>query len=163
MITIKESTGKDLPNIQRLWADGDVMQFVGFPDGLHETDEAMQQWLEQQEAERPAVNHFSIYENGQFCGETGYGVDKEHASAWLDIKLFRHARGRGIATRAITFTMEEAFRNGANTVWVDPDPENAKAIALYKRLGFQQKEMPEHVIALGEDPTTNLYFERGRA
>ncbi len=163
MLAIKETTAEDLPNVQSLWADGDVMRYVGFPDGLLETDEAMQQWLEQQEAARPAGNHFSIYENGQFCGETGYGVDKEHASAWLDIKLFRHARDRGIATRAITFAMEEAFRNGANTVWVDPAPENAKAIALYKRLGFQQSDMLEHVIALGEDPATNLYFERGRA
>ena len=55
--------------------------------------------------------------------------------------------------------MEEAFRNGAETVWVDPDPQNVKAIALYERLGFKQKDMPEHVIALGEDPTTNIYFE----
>ena len=123
----------------------------------------MQRWLQRLVATRPTGNHFSIYENDQFCGETGYGVDKEHASAWLDIKLFRRARGRGIAARAITFAMEEAFRNGAKTVWVDPAPENTKAIALYKRLGFQQKEMPEHVIALGEDPATNLYFERGRA
>ena len=39
MIEIRETTEKDLKNVQRLWADGDVMRFVGFPDGLHQTDE----------------------------------------------------------------------------------------------------------------------------
>ena len=145
MVTIKETAREDIKNVQRLWADGDVMRFVGFPDGLHETDEAMQQWLEGLNAARPTENHFSIYENGKYCGEAGYGLDKEH--------------GSGIATQAISYAMEEAFRNGARTVWVDPDPRNVKAIALYERLGFKQKDMPEHVIVLGEDPTINIYFE----
>ena len=159
MITIKETTMEDIKNVQHLWADGDVMRFVGFPDGLRETDEAMQQWLVRLNAARTIENHYSIYENGKYCGEAGYGLDKKHGSAWLDIKLFGYARGRGIATQAISYAMEQAFRNGAETVWVDPDPQNVKAIALYQRLGFKQKDMPEHVIALGEDPTANIYFE----
>ena len=159
MIEIRETTEKDVKNVQRLWADGDVMRFVGFADGLHETDENMQRWLEGVIAERPAANHYSIYEDGVYCGEAGYGIDKAHESVWLDIKLFPFARGRGIATKALSHAMEEAFRSGAKTVWVDPDPENAKAIALYERLGFVRKEMPEHVIAMGEDPATNLYME----
>lgn len=39
MIEVKETTIKDINNVQRLWADGDVMRFVGFPDGLHQTDD----------------------------------------------------------------------------------------------------------------------------
>ena len=77
--------------------------------------------------------------------------------------MFGFARGRGIATQAISYAMEEAFKNGAETVWVDPHPQNVKAIALYERLGFKQKDMPEHVIALGEDPATYIYFERSKA
>ena len=34
MLEIKESTAADVKNIQRLWADGDVMRYVGFPEGL---------------------------------------------------------------------------------------------------------------------------------
>lgn len=41
MISIRETTSRDLKDVQKLWADGDVMKFVGFPEGLHETDEKM--------------------------------------------------------------------------------------------------------------------------
>ena len=44
MITIRETTQEDLASVQALWADGDVMKFVGFPDGLHQTDEQMRRW-----------------------------------------------------------------------------------------------------------------------
>ena len=122
MIEIKETNIKDIDNVQRLWADGDVMRFVGFPNGLHQTS------------------------------------DEEHQSAALDIKLFGFARGRGIATAGLSFAIKEAFRNGAEIVWVDPNPENTKAIALYKRLGFQQKAFPAYLIS--EDKEQNsIYME----
>ena len=66
---------------------------------------------------------------------------------------------KGIATQALSCSIREAFNNGAETVWVDPHPENTKAIALYSRLGFTKKDMPEHVIALGEDPNAYVYME----
>ena len=37
MIEMKETTARELPLVQRLWADGDVMRFVGFPDGLQQS------------------------------------------------------------------------------------------------------------------------------
>ena len=162
MIQVKETTIADIPNVQRLWADGDVMKFVGFPEGLQETDEAMQAWFRQLVQNRPASNHYSIYEDGTYCGEASYSLDREYGSASLDIKLFGCARGRGIAAQALSHAMEEAFRQGAKTVWVDPAPENAKAIALYERLGFQVKEMPVHVILAGEDPASYVYMELSR-
>ena len=162
MLEIRETTLADLKNIQRLWADGEVMRFVGFPEGLQESDEDLRAWIEHLSAVRPRVNHWSVYEDGVYCGETNYCIDRETGTASLDIKLFKSARGRGIATKALTHAINEAFKNGAETVWVDPAPDNAKAIALYHRLGFTQKEMPAHVIAQGEDPETNLYFELRR-
>ena len=136
MIEIKETNIKDIDNVQRLWADGDVMRFVGFPNGLHQTSEEMKGWFR----------------------ESFYEIDEEHQSAALDIKLFGFARGRGIATAGLSFAIKEAFRNGAEIVWVDPNPENTKAIALYKRLGFQQKAFPAYLIS--EDKEQNsIYME----
>ena len=62
-------------------------------------------------------------------------------------------------TQALEYSIKEAFKNGAETLWVDPHPDNTKAIALYQRLGFIQKEMPKHVIAMGEDPDRFVYME----
>ena len=42
MITIKESTREDVKNIQSLWADGDVMEFI-WPGGLQETEEGVKE------------------------------------------------------------------------------------------------------------------------
>ena len=159
MIEIKETTVEELKNVQRLWADGDVMKFVGFPEGIRETDENMQKWIQWTVENRPRINDFSIFEDGVYCGEASYEIDEEHKSASLDIKLFAFARGRGIATKALSFAIKEAFENGAETVWVDPNPENVKALALYDRLGFVQKEMPQHVIEMGEDPDAYVYLE----
>ena len=87
MIEIKETNIKDIDNVQRLWADGDVMRFVGFPNGLHQTSEEMKGWFQWIESNRPVLNHYSIFENGNYCGESFYEIDEEHQSAALDIKL----------------------------------------------------------------------------
>ena len=158
MIEIKETTIKDIDHVQRLWADGDVMRFVGFPDGLHQTNEEMQDWFRWIESGRPALNHYSIFEDGTYCGESFYEIDAAHQSAALDIKLFEFVRGRGIATAGLTHAIKEAFRNGAETVWVDPNPENTKAIALYTRLGFQRKAFPKHLISEDEEQNS-IYME----
>ena len=158
MITIKETTRNDLPNVQKLWADGDVMKFVGFPEGLHETDEAMSRWLDRIEAARPATNHFSVYDDAVYCGEAFYQIDPKHgSSAALDIKLFRFARGKGIAATALSYAIDEAFKHGAERVWVDPNPENMKALALYERLGFQRKPMPAYLT--GGEEIASTYME----
>ncbi len=158
MLEVRETALEDIKNVQQLWSDGDVMKFVGFPDGLHETEEEMERWFRWIESNRPALNHYSILEDGKYCGESFYEIDAAHQSAALDIKLFRFARGRGIAAAGLSFAIREAFRNGAEIVWVDPNPENVKAIALYEKLGFQRKDFPEHLVSHTEAPCS-IYME----
>ncbi len=161
MIEVKETGITDLDDVRQLWADGDVMRFVGFPDGLRRTEEQMRDWFRWIESNRPALNHYSIFEDGNYCGESFYELDAEHRSAALDIKLFGFARGRGVAAEGLSFAIKEAFRNGAETVWVDPNPENAKAIALYERLGFRRKDFPDY-LADKEEASRSIYMERHR-
>ncbi len=146
MIEIKETTEGDLENLRSLWVDGDVMRYVGFPDGLHQSAEEMRGWYNFISSSRPRVNHYSVFDDGEYCGETYYEIDAEHGnSAALDIKLFKFARGKGIAYKALSFAIGEAFKSGAEKVWVDPNPKNEKALALYERLHFERKPMPDYI------------------
>ena len=158
MIEIKETSAEDLKNVQSLWANGDVMRFVGFPEGLCKTDEEMKNWLDWITSGRPSIDHFSIYEDGVYCGESFYEIDKERGSAAMDIKLFGYARGRGIACKALSYAIENAFEIGAEKVWLDPDLRNLKAIALYERLGFKRKDMPGYLMPEGEE-IGSVYME----
>ena len=159
MVAIRETTSKDLNDVQRLWADGDVMKFIGFPEGLHETDEYMKKWFSWIEQGKPLQNHYSLFGDGVYCGESFYSIDVDHDySASLDIKLFSFARGKGIGSAGLKHAIEEAFANGAKLVWVDPNRHNVKAIALYQRLGFIEKEMPAYIAQL-EDGADMVYME----
>lgn len=161
MITIRETQKADISKVQALWENGEVMKFVGFPDGLHQSDEEMQKWYAWIEESRPNINHYCIFHDDTYCGETFYKIDPEHQNhASMDIKLFPFARGKGIAAIGLSYAIQEAFRHGAAAVWVDPDPKNQKAIALYKRLGFVEKPLPDH---LRYDGFEQVYFELTRA
>ena len=146
-ITIRQTEQADLANTMALWNDGDVMKFVGFPEGLGYTIRQMERWLKWIEDGRPKRNHYSIYEESLgYCGETFYSIDREHGFAGsMDIKLFQKARGRGIAYAALSYAIGQAFQNDARCVWVDPNPKNEKALRLYEKLGFQKKEMPGYL------------------
>jgi len=127
-IRIKETDQSDVQNVMKLWNNGQVMFYVGFPRGLGVTLERLQKWLD-------GVNqdifcrHYSIYaEDIGYCGETFYDIDREHDLARLDIKLLPKAQGKGIAAYAFSHVIDQVFRNGlATRARVDPHPDNKKA------------------------------------
>lgn len=162
-ILIKETDESDLNNVKQLWADGEVMQFVGFPDGLMQSDSDMRNWYKRIKADYPRTNHYSIYDDGKYCGEAYYSIDCEHNSlASLDIKLFKHARGKGIGEQGLRFAIEEAFKHGAEKVFVDPNPDNLKAISLYEKLMFKREQCPPHLRE--EVETYNaVYMEKAKS
>jgi len=157
-INVKETTKSDLENIMMLWNDGEVMFFVGFPNGLGITIEKLRKWLIHIESNKPLINHYSIYLNGIYCGESFYCIDMENENCALDIKLLPDARGKGIANYALNYTIDEAFKHGAKRVYVDPNLLNAKAIALYKRLGFVEKDYPKYL--QNEYSSQSIYMEK---
>ncbi len=162
-IIVKETEKEDLKNVLALWNDGEVMKFVGFPEGLGETMESVEAWYTWIDSGRPKHNHYSIYEETLgYCGEAFYAIDQEHGNtAALDIKLHLAARGKGIAKKALSYAIKEVFFNGAEKVWVDPNPENKKAIALYERLQFVKEEMPAYLMESESDVNfIPVYMER---
>ena len=143
-IMINETTISDLDNVALLWNDGDVMKFVGFPNGLGVTKRTLEEkWL-------PSINnnenrrHYSIYHDDLgYCGESYYEVIKNGKAA-LDIKLFSKARGKGIAFSGLKHAIDNAFyKSNAKSVYVDPQKINTKALSLYNKFGFREFPHPD--------------------
>ena len=145
-IDIRETSEQDLDNVMCLWNNGDVMFFVGFPEGLGITAERLKKWLAWA-IKKPGRCHYSIYaDEFDYCGEAFYDSTGEHGIASLDIKLLPNAQGKGIAKTALIFVIDKAFKvGGAQRVYVDPSPENTKAWVLYNKVGFVSRPRPSHL------------------
>ncbi|MEW8995526.1 hypothetical protein [Clostridium sp.] len=63
-ITIIETTERDLENIMSLWNNGEVMFFVGFPDGIGITLDQLKGWFKVT-IKKPERCHYSIYAEGK--------------------------------------------------------------------------------------------------
>ncbi len=142
MITVKETSSEDLPLLASLWNDGNVMKWVGFPEGLSMNVEKMVSWYNRLQA-NPHEQHYSIYDGEhQFCGETfARQIDQTFE---VDIKLFANQQGKSIAAYGLSFMMAKVFMQKIDAlIVVDPHPENIRALNLYQRLGFQKTERYE--------------------
>lgn len=157
-IRITETTINDLENVTLLWNDGEVMKFVGFPNGLGVSQKSLEEkWL-------PGINknnkrrHYSIYHDMiGYCGESYYEVE-DNGKAALDIKLFAKARGKGIAYAGLQYAIEKAFAEGhAEVVYVDPQKVNEKALSLYKKFRFKEYPHPDP-----KEAESHYYFELSR-
>ncbi len=157
MITIKSTQLEDLKNVQALWNDGEVMQYVGFKNGLGITIDKLERWLKHIQNNQH-TEHFSIYhETLGFLGETFYALDVKHDIASLDIKLFKKGRGQGIAQEALSHSINAVFKHKlVSKVYVDPSLENQNALKLYHKLGFKAKKRPSFL-----EPG-DTYFELDR-
>ena len=145
-IVIRETIREDLENLMELWNSGEVMKFVGFPNGLNVTYIDVEKWFGCLN-EKLNSKHYSIYNSlGEYCGETYYSIDEKHNLAELDIKLNKKARGKGIAYTALLHTLEVIFDSkSCDKAFVEPDIENKNAWRLYEKIGFKSTTRPSYL------------------
>lgn len=120
----------------QLWNDGQVMFYLGVPRGMSVMMEPLQRWLE--DINRDALSHHcSIYAaDTGYCGEAFYDIDRERSLARLNIKLLPGVQGKGIAAYALSYTIDQVFRNNLAT----------KAWTLYAKLGFISQPRPAFLL-----------------
>lgn len=97
--------------------------------------------------------NYAIFASGRLAGaatlmarvgpgglEIGYWLHPDHV-------------GRGVATRAVSLLVAEAFRTGANRVEIVTDVANTRSAAIPKRLGFVvvDRRPSQEAITPGED------------
>lgn len=142
-MNINKTELKDLKNIELLWNNGQVMKYVGFPEGLSTNSIKLMAWFERLESSDDR-EHYSIYQENHYVGELFYNAQKvDHII--IDIKLMPDSWGKGIATYALSFLLDTIFDLYPQGVcYVDPHEDNVSAKRLYKFLGF--KDLGTHQI-----------------
>ncbi len=146
-VTLKPTSEEDLPLLLKLWNDGRVMKFVGFPNGLGYDESRMLKWFARMKTD-PDFRHFVVIAPGVgFCGEVCFRVDRAHRRAGLDVKFMPEARGKGLAQAALGMVIDLAFSTvqDVDEVWVEPWPENLAAQNLYRRCGLHPKPRPPDI------------------
>ncbi|WP_439627445.1 GNAT family N-acetyltransferase [Gemmata sp.] len=81
----------------------------------------------------------------------------ETAELWR-FYVDRGWHGRGIAKRLMQAVLEEASASGATTVWLGVWERNPRAIAFYRKLGFE--DVGAHEFRLGTDVQTDRIMVR---
>ncbi|MDX1620565.1 MAG: GNAT family N-acetyltransferase [Nitriliruptorales bacterium] len=135
----------DLEALRRLWARGEVMRHVGFPEGLELARADVQAWFEQVSRDGRR-SHFTVRSpEGDFCGEVYYELDPEHRRAGLDIKLLPRCQGKGLARAALDQVIARVFQchEDVEAVWTEPHEDNAAARRLYERCGLVEQPRPD--------------------
>ena len=67
--------------------------------------------------------------------DAGYGFVDEHTpefSLWVDSR----SRGNGVGRDVTERLLDEAVSRGLDTVSLSAEPENARAVRLYRSMGF---------------------------
>ena len=144
-LILREPTMGDFAFLKSLWEDGRVMHYVGFPNGLKQSDEKIVKWINTAQMNRNCKLVIEDKESGKTIGETGYRLDLDypHAhdrkSAAPDIKLIPEFWGKGLATEAFEVVIDYIFKNtDVEVIQVSPNIKNLAALKIYEKLGFKK-------------------------
>jgi ribosomal-protein-serine acetyltransferase len=97
--------------------------------------------------------NYAIFVSGRLAGAAS--LMARIGPGGLEIGYWLHPAhtGRGVATRAASLLVAEAFRSGADRVEIVTDVANFRSAAIPKRLGFTDVERrpPQEPVTSGED------------
>jgi len=148
-LILRTPTRDDFEFLKSMWQNGEVMKFVGWPNGLKQPDKNIYDWIDNGETESKLRFVVEDKESKRPIGETGYRFDVDYPfaegkkSAAPDIKLIPEFWGKGLATEALSAVIDYIFKNtDAEIIQVAPNVKNEAALALYKKLGFKKMGKP---------------------
>ncbi len=81
----------------------------------------------------------AVEHDGRLAGDIGVGRTDDGRQAEIGYTLAPWARGRGLATEAVTAVVDLLFTEGVHRVTAGVDPENVPSANLLRRLGFRHE------------------------
>lgn len=102
---------------------------------------------------RGTAFNYAILVSGRLAGAASLMARVGPGGLELGYWLHPDHVGRGVATRAASLLVAEAFRSGADRVEIVTDVANARSAAIPKRLGFTEvdRRPPQEPVTPGED------------
>jgi nitroreductase/RimJ/RimL family protein N-acetyltransferase len=164
---------EDAEVFTKWWNNGEVMNSVGYPDGLGITEKEVRKDFEKEITEReqgfPNQRRFVILnrETGQPAGEISFSKrDYKKRSVNIGIKIGEPSeQGKGLGKDALQIFMNYLYeRYNLRSIQLDTLAENLEARRFYKDLGF---EITEKVSGYWTDPEGKerdvIFMEHRRA
>lgn len=107
--------------------------------GLTQPD--AEQWIQRaDEGWAKGVARFAIVDlEDRLLGQVGFAVNHHHQSAEAFYWLSAEARGRGVASRALTLVADWVFEGGVERLVLLVHPENESSHRVAQRCGFTRE------------------------
>jgi RimJ/RimL family protein N-acetyltransferase len=84
---------------------------------------------------------FMVEEHGRTIGSGGLHATGQRGVAMLGMALLQEARGQGRGQAMLQRMLEEAATHRIRRIELEVFPDNERAIALYRRVGFAELEV----------------------
>lgn len=108
---------------------------------IHPEEAVLRRTLQDAIGENPYVEGFALEEEGTLAGygmvAKSYSTEAGGECVWIeDIYILPQFRGKGIGTGFLQFV--QAYFSGAARIRLEAEPENEKALAVYRAAGFTE-------------------------
>ena len=128
---------------QRLWESGDVMRYVGYPDGLKWSQNRYDDYWNKQAQNENAIYLAIENKDGHFMGEAMISFPDAEGLCQHDVKLLPEFQHRGLGQETWKIILDRTRERWPKArVLVTPAIENVRAIDMYLKLGFEFNSEP---------------------
>jgi RimJ/RimL family protein N-acetyltransferase len=130
---------EDAAAVVKACADPAIPRFTFMKEGL--TLPEAEQWIDRaNEGWATGSVRFAIVDvTGRLLGQVGLAANDHYGSAEAFYWLAADARGRGVATRALTLVANWAFDSGIERLFLLVHPENVWSHRVAQRCGFSHE------------------------
>lgn len=108
---------------------------------VHPSEEVLRKTLTDALADTPYLETFGFEENGILAGygmvAMSYSTEAGGLCAWIeDIYIAPEYRGKGFGTSFLAF-VKNRYENRVARIRLEAEPENERAMAVYRKAGFE--------------------------
>lgn len=129
----------DISVFQKIWADKKIMKNVGFPEGIHLSDEEIRQKILSDKKEPfDSMLLAQFADSGEIIGECRMGSPDKEGISDTDIKLLPDFQGMGLGTELKLALADFIFRNSeCKGIRATPNVNNAASIRMQEKAGAE--------------------------